>query len=84
MSFWTLSQPTVQCTNHFLIFASQDTSLEYAQRVVWKNLKIPFSAIFHIFSCFELGDYKSSRAGPYCFGLITCLGTLSKRDGNNF
>ena len=46
---------------------------------VWKNLKITNSAIFHTFSCFEQGNYKSFRAGHYCFGLITCLGTLSNR-----
>ena len=55
---------------------SRDTSLEYPQWVVWKNLKITYSAIFHMFSCFEQGDHKSFRAGPYCFWLIisyTCL-----------
>ena len=53
----------------------KDQSLEYPQGVVWKNFKISFSAIFHIFSCFEPGDHKSFIAGPYCFGLNTCLGT---------
>ena len=37
-----------------------------------------YSAIIHICSCFEQGDYHSVRVGPYCFGLITCLETLSK------
>ena len=42
----------------FLLFLDvfSDTSLEYPQGVVWKNLKISFSALFHIFNCFEQGD----------------------------
>ena len=73
----TISVPTTPCGYSKLV--SEKTSKYMADiKNVWKNLKITNSAIFHIFSCFEQGYYKSFRAGPYCVGLIICLGTLSK------
>ena len=76
--FWDVFSPH-RANIIFQSFAScqesQEKSSENKQAVVWKNLKISVSAVFHILSCFEQGDYKSVRVGPYCFGLITCLGT---------
>ena len=78
MTFWTFfCKP--QYTNPFLVFCILSGISKYKFRVPTKgSLEKLDNPLFHIFSCFEQGDSKSFRAGPYCCGFIRCQPPISQ------